>query len=405
MNSRTEFTKLQLASFVSQSGSHFLTIALAAFVFAGSGSITKASLVFVLSFLPSVFFSSRLGGWIDRRLSKWLLARNELLSILTSVLCGLCLAYKAPLLILGAIIGARSLLLFVARTGGSKWTKLISPPELQANRIKFFFLSFFLSTAVAGVLAGAVLSHPSVFTVIAIDVATYLISFSILLTLREIPAGSGQQSTTGGEVRLLGTLREIWSLPPIRAAFVAVCLSQALFQGAYSVLVSYLPMGKLHMGLQGIGNFQLAASVGITLGFLVVWALPNFLTRGVRTARFGIILGSGLVGLLLCIISKSTLPSLASFFLFNAAYECIWLFYSAEFFQKSPSNVLARYQFTLTASASFLMALSTVGYSLMMENFGEAGFVAVMAIALICWRILSHSSISTTESLSVVRAS
>jgi hypothetical protein len=393
MPKKGEFTKLLVASFVSQSGSHFLTIALSAFVFASSGSVTKAALVFVLSYLPSIFFSAQLGDWIDRKLSKWLLARNELISIVTSVLCGACIAFKLPLLVLAATVAARFLLLFIARTGGSKWIKLISPAELQSTRIKLFFLSFFLSTAVAGVLAGIVLSHPSVVTVIAIDVATYLLSFTVILSLRQLPEHLRNPDTATPITRgLIATIVEIQRIPGVGAHFVAVCLSQALFQGAYSVLVSYLPIAKLHMGLQGIGAFQFAASIGITIGFLVVWAWPNFLARESKASlvRFSAILGIGVGSLILSATARGELASLIPFCLFNVAYECVWLFNSAEFFRKSPSSSLARYQFTLTSTASLVMAISTVGYSLMIEHLGEVGFIAIVGLTLVSWRLLSR---------------
>ena len=103
------------------------------------------------------------------------------------------------------------------------------------------------------------------------------------------------------------------------------------------------------------------------------------------------ILASGVVSLLLCVGVRNEALCLIAFCLFNVAYECIWLFNSSEFFKHSPAHSLARYQFTLTASASGLMAVSTVGYSLMIENYGEKGFVAVMTIVIIFWRLLSSS--------------
>src|SRR6516164_8504344 len=93
---RREFVKLLAGAFVSQSGSHFLTITLAGFVLVRTKSLTQASLVFVLSYLPSLFVSARVGDWIDRRLSRWLLGRNELFGALTSLACGVCIAYNLP---------------------------------------------------------------------------------------------------------------------------------------------------------------------------------------------------------------------------------------------------------------------------------------------------------------------
>ncbi len=103
MHKRGEFIKILISALISQSGSHFLTIALSAMVFSQTGSAVKASLIFVLSYLPSVFVSSSLGGWIDRSISKRFLAANEVLAIAISILCGACVYYEFPI---GAVLFA-----------------------------------------------------------------------------------------------------------------------------------------------------------------------------------------------------------------------------------------------------------------------------------------------------------
>src|SRR5687768_1470350 len=133
-HSKREAFKLMLAAFISQSGSHFLTLALSAFVLVASDSVVGASLVFVLSYLPSVVCSGRLGELVDRRLSKSFLVLNELFSALLSLACGACL-YYASLGWLCVALAARSLLLFPARAGATKWLKLTTPPKRQAARI------------------------------------------------------------------------------------------------------------------------------------------------------------------------------------------------------------------------------------------------------------------------------
>ncbi len=388
MTGRNEFIKLQTASFLSQSGSHFLTIALSAFVLQSSKSIVHASLVFVLSYLPSVFFSAKLGAWIDRHLSKWLLARNELLSILSSALCGVVIYYQMPLVFLCIVLSLRSILLFIARTGGSKWIKLISPPEKQASRIKFFFLGFFLSTAVAGMLAGVALGVTNILMVVAIDIATYVASFLVILTFQKIPTQSRGQTLSALDGNLIDTLREISKNPALWDHFVSVCLSQAIFQGAYSVLVSYLPMVKFHQGPMGVGPYQIAASIGITIGFLILWAWPRlFITsRQGLPLLFISTLGGGAVALLLSVASSFLSLSLLSFVALNIAYECIWLFHNSEFFRKTDASQLGRYQFTLAAIACSAMTLFTLGYATLMTFFNPLLSVAlIVAIGVSGW--------------------
>lgn len=387
MHNRKEFAKLLTASFISQTGSHFLTLAITAFVFASTGSVIKAALVFVFSYLPSVFVSASLGGWIDKHLSKGVLASNELISILCSGACGACLYFKPPMLCLITALSLRSILLFVSKSAGTKWLKIISPPPLQSSRIKIFFLSFFLSTGVAGTMASVVLAKGSMLGVVVLDIATYIGSFLIILFLENVENAQAHSKilVEKPDLNLLAGFSQLFENETVRVHFVIICLTQAIFQGAYSVLVSYLPIHHFRIGVSGLGWFQIAASIGIIFGFAINWRVPSLLReeKGSKHVRLGLLLAIGALSLLAC--TKSSLDlSLLAFFLFNCAYECVWLFHSAAFFENSPTALAATLQFTLTSVASFLMALATLTYSIGIEYAGlQSATYGILAFGLI----------------------
>lgn len=390
MQQRREFTKLLAASFLSQSGSHLMTIALAGFVLASSGSLARSALVFILSYLPSICVGGRAGGRIDRRLSRRLLVRNEFLSIIVSALCGVCVASGAPLVLLYVLISLRSLLLFTARSAGIKWIKLITPAAAQPTRVRYFYLSFFLATAAAGVLAVTTLTRPSVNTVVFINAATYLLSAAVLRSLRELPPYA-EADAHGASPGTLASLREILGCPELARHFVNVCMAQCVFQGAYSVLVSYLPVVRFRLGVSGVGVFQLAASFGIIAGFVALWLRPDAFGGEGRARRPAAMLCVGAAGLLACASAPALGASLFSFFLFNAAFECVWLHNASEFIRLCPQGKTARYQFVLTASASCSMATFILSYAASIELFGlRAGAAAVMAVGLLVWWLVSR---------------
>ena len=400
MQQRTEFIKLLTASFVSQSGSHLLTIALAGFILFNSGSITQASLVFILSYLPSIFVGGWAGARIDRHLSRRFLVRNEIISIAVSSLCGVCIMFGAPLVFLCVLIALRSLLLFTARSAGIKWIKLITPMASQSLRVKFFYLSFFLATAVAGVIAATALSRPSILVVALIDVGSYLLSAGILLTLRELPSVEQAAPTAVVAFDTLTSLREILSRPALSPHFISVCVSQSVFQGAYSVLVSYLPISRFHLSIRGVGPFQLAASFGIIVGFLVLWLAPHTFAkkRHAQPRALLLTIGVGVASLIICVAVPVLASSLFSLFLFNAAYECIWLHSISEFIQHSPQNTMARYQFVLTSSASCAMAVFTLSYAILIELLGlQTSIAAVVSAGLLLWGCVSHRNSKRTH--------
>lgn len=391
MQPRKEFTKLLLASFLSQSGSYFLTIALAGFVFFRSGSITKASLVFILSYLPAIFVGGWIGDWIDHHLSRWLLVRNEIFSIIISALCGVFTILEVPLVIICLLISLRSLLLFTARTACIKWIKLITPASVQSLRVKFFYLSFFLATTAAGVLVATALKQPSVLIIIIIDIGTYILSACILLTLRKPPSVERADTTAAGSFNTLTSLREILRQPALSPYFISVCLSQAVFQGAYTILVSYLPGSRFQLGIRGLGPFQIAASLGIIVGFLVLWRAPDMFAKRRHARPAALLTVVGVAGLIICVAVHNLPSSIFSFFLFNAAFECIWLHNVSEFVQHSPQNTLARYQFVMSSSASCLMAIFALFYAVLIELLGlQTGVVIVMGAGLLLWGYISR---------------
>ena len=397
MRRDSEFVKLLAASFVSQTGSYFLTIALAGFVLAESGSVVAASLVFTLSYLPSIFVGSGLGDWLDRRLSRRLLVWNEAVAILISLLCGICIGLKLPLAFLCALVSLRSILLSITRTGGLRWIKLITPPEDQAKRAKLFLLSFFLSTAVAGILVAQVLRQPSIRIVVVVDVVTYLLSICILLWLRSLPTSDSAGVRAYGTFNLVTTIRAIVSQPVLAVDFYSVCFSQAIFQGAYSVLISYLPIARFHVGVHGIGRFQIAASSGIILGFIMLWVSPDFLvSRGMRLVT---VLLAG-ISLVACVSAPTRVASILCFFLLLGAFEIVWLFSSARIFQNIPKESIGRYQFVMTSTASCVMAFFTLLYSFMIEYFGlRIGIISIMSVGLLVWLFLGSRDVEQWKTL------
>lgn len=394
---KSDFIKLLFASFISQCGSYLLTLYLATFVFISSGSPVKSSLVFIFAFLPSVLVSSQLGSWIDRSISRSFLIYIELLSIFTSALCGTIVAYKLPLFILCSALGIRSILTFTSRTAATKWLKCITPLKLQSSRMKLLLLSFFLSTVIAGILAAIILQLSSINWVVLLDILTYSIGILFLLSLQKIPISLRENflNLSSIDSSLTKTIKKILQTPEIKTSFLFVCLSQAIFQGAYSSLISVLPILGFNLSPNGVGMFQVVTSIGIILGFLVNWHYPSLLEQKTKIpSRTITIFMVATVCLFLSTHTNSLPLSLLSFFGLNFAYEFIWLFNNTEFFRASPTNDVARYQFTLTACASLLMSIFTLIYAFAIETLGLPNGSVVFLIISIMLMIIVFVYIS-----------
>jgi hypothetical protein len=284
-----------------------------------------------------------------------------------------------------------------------KWIKSISHSELQAGRAKLFFLTFFISTAIAGISAGIALSQSSILLVVGLDILTYLLSGNIILLLDGSPVLDQRSQKVVGSQRsigLLDTVSAIFQSAEIRTSFLFVCLSQAFFQGAYSVLVSSLPIHHFNIGMKGVGLFQIAASVGITSGFLLNWFVPS-LFREIGKFPWKSFLWSlaAALSLLLCVSTGSLVLSVSLFCLLNFTYECVWLQNSSLFFQSSPKEEMARFQFTLSSVASFVMSIVTMAYAVAMESFGfMTGTLVVVGIGgLTAFVLLNRDSVKKVD--------
>ena len=299
--------------------------------------------------------------------------------------------------------------MFVSRSAATKWLKLITPPAQQSKRFKIFYLGFFLSTAVSGLMAAVVLKFGSIWAIAIIDSGSYVLGTLLYLGLKPVQNDIELQTQafdTGPQPTLYQTLSHIFSLPAVKTSFLVVCFSQAIFQGAYSAFVSYLPIQAFRIGVEGVGAFQLAASIGITGGFLINWLASNLLTEKnpVKPTRAKVVSMIAVACLIACVSCVSLPLSLLSFFGLNLTYECVWLHHNSEFFRGSPKHYAARYQFTISACAAFMMAAATLAYSVATEYVGPTSGVTAVLIAAFLLVALSKLLTRLGVSLNSVRS-
>jgi hypothetical protein len=382
-----------------------MTLALSAYVFMQTGSAFKGSLVFAFTFLPPIFVGAAAGGYIDRHFSKWLLIKSELLSLAASAICGLIVYLKYPVALLALVLAMRSVLSFVSKSAYGRWIKLITTPELQTLRFKFFSFAYFLAYAVSGLLSAVVLAHGNIITVTFIDCLTYLAGTIIVFM---IPAYTGtegaSQTPTANPTRhsIMTTLFEFYRIPAVRGAFIIYCITSTLFQGSHQALISFLPIKVFTNGAHYIGYLQLTYGLGIMAGFFINWAFPQALR-----AKSDEHLSNRMIFLLLLnfaffipmIITRDINYVLVSSFLAALTMEWNWLDSMSEFFRSSPKHAVARYQFTATSIGCFLMSLDNVVVASLMDRYGViSGFLITFSLISALLLLLDFSLRAATLS-------
>jgi|GEM_PF-2396528 len=388
--SRAEFTKFLFANFVSQTGTYLLTWSLSAFIFSRTQSILYASLVFVISYLPSVFFSSKLGNLIDRYISKKLIVSVEIVSAILSLFCGYLIMNQSDLTLFSVILIIRSLLGYFNKSAFNKWLKLISPVEKQAQRLKLHKITFFLSITFSGLLVSAFLTKDSIYTITIIDVFSYLLSALVVLSFKN-PVYSYIENKSEYNISLINTYRYIFSIPRLKAAFALVVLSQGIIQGSYAVLINYLPLHSFKLPIQSVGIFHIAVTIGILIGAAVVYFFPNFMhekkSHDPSKSLFCIVLA--FVSIVLLCVNKSIPLAYLLFFLQSVLYELIYVHQSAEFFKACPRQHVARLQFNLQASAGAFMAIATFFFSFLMEKVDlVTSSFCLISFAILFWMFI-----------------
>jgi len=383
-----EFVKLLAANFISQTGTSLLTLGLSAFIFSQSQSILYASLVIVISYLPSLFVSSYLGQLIDKKISKKLMIQIEFISLLISMLCGLVVLFELPIYCLAFCLILRSLLNFSSKTSFNKWLKMISPAPLQKNRIKLHKLSFFLAVCFAGLLVSQYLSKDSILNIIYVDALTYFICILIICLFNRASKNKEIENYSFQRASLWQTYQYIFSMPALKSSFIMVVLAQGILQGSYSVYLNYLPLQKFMLPIKTVGTFQVFSVLGILMGFSIVFFIPKFMQdKKVEIPYKSLI--SGLLGLICmtAIAENNNLPqTLVLFFTHCMFYELIYLHQSAEFFKYAPEKHIAKLQFTLQASAGAFMSLSIFIFSFILEHLNLASATLVMiTFASLAW--------------------
>ncbi|MCI0690149.1 MAG: MFS transporter [Sporichthyaceae bacterium] len=265
-----EFRGLILAQITSEIGDHFARFALAALVFERSDSVFYAALAFVVGYLPGVFGAVLLAPFADR------VPRKRVLLI-----CDAARAILVALLAVFAVADTPLWALFAMLLAA----QLFSPPFEAARAalvpdvlpdLREFFAGTSLTRAlfqinqVVGLAAAGVVVHlftPR--TALAVDAATFALSYVILLAMlgtREAPV-EGRSGLRGFLADTADGARMAW-LDPLRRVFIGfVWLTALLLIAPEAIALAY----AYEHDLPNLGGALMAAiPAGAAIGVAVI---------------------------------------------------------------------------------------------------------------------------------------
>jgi MFS family permease len=204
---RREFRGLVVAQVLSEWGDHIARVALAALILARTDSAFLAALAFVVSYVPAVIGSALLGSLADRLPRKAVLLSCD---VARGLLLGAIALLAGPGAQLWLLLG----LLFVAELFSAPFEaarvailpEVLAHPREYLSGISLVRVLAQADQVVGLLLAGAVVTALNARVALALDAATFAVSFVVLaLTLRVRPAAA--EGGTPGLLGLLGDFR------------------------------------------------------------------------------------------------------------------------------------------------------------------------------------------------------
>jgi MFS family permease len=244
------------------------TIALTADVTARTDSPWWVSLLFIVTFLPSIVVGLAAGPLIDRLSRKRLLVNADLARF--AVFAALPFVNSAPgIIALAAVAGFANSFFRPAVLAGVP--NLVAEDEL-AHGTSLLQATDWFAAALGPVLGGVIVSAANVDTVYWINAATFLFSAALILRIPARLLQSEQAITRGHWRDLVDGLAAFRRSVPLLTALVAFGL--AMFAvGLNNVAEIFLAEHALHRGAFGYGLLWTATGVGLVIGSLAAGGL------------------------------------------------------------------------------------------------------------------------------------
>jgi MFS family permease len=264
------FRLLFVATLGSGLGTWMATIALTADLTERTESPWWVSLLFLVTFLPSVVVGLVAGPLVDRLSRKGLIVNADLVRLVVFVALAFVDA-PAAIIVLAAVAGFANSFFRPAVLAGVP--NLVDDEEL-AHGTSLLQATDWAAAAIGPVIGGLIVSVWSAGVVYWINAATFL--FSALLLVR-IPARllQSEQAITRGHWRdLADGLRAFRHAPALLTALLAFGLAMVAV-GFNNVSEIFLAERALHRGAFGYGLLWTATGVGLVLGSLASGALSE----------------------------------------------------------------------------------------------------------------------------------
>jgi MFS family permease len=262
------FRLLFVATLGSGLGTWMATIALTADLTARTHSPWWVSLLFIVTFLPSVVVGLLFGPLVDRLSRKRLIVNADLIRLLVFVAL-VFVHTPASIIVLAAIAGIANSFFRPAVLAGVP--NLVEEEDL-AHGTSLLQATDWAAAAIGPVLGGVIVGSWGANVVYWINAATFLFSAVLLLNIPSRLLQSKQAITRGHWRDLVDGMSAFRRSPALQTVLVA--FGFAMFAaGLNNVAEIFLAEDALHRGAFGYGLLWTATGIGLVFGSLVSGSL------------------------------------------------------------------------------------------------------------------------------------
>jgi MFS family permease len=262
------FRLLFLATLGSGLGTWMATIALTADLGTRTHSPWWVSLLFIVTFLPSVVVGLAFGPLVDRLSRKRLIVNADLVRL--AVFVALVFVHTpAAIIVLAAIAGVANSFFRPAVLAG---VPNLVPEDDLAHGTSLLQATDWAAAAIGPVLGGVIVGAWGASVVYWINAATFLFSAALILNIPARFLQSEQAITRGHWRDLVDGMRAFRHSAALQTAVIA--FGFAMFAaGLNNVAEFFLAKDALHRGAFGYGLLWTATGVGLVIGSLVSGSL------------------------------------------------------------------------------------------------------------------------------------
>ena len=379
------------AMLASRFGSTLLTLAFAAHVYFELEDAVRTASIFVVDWAVTLLVVFAGAPQADRADARRFLIRLDLAAAGVTGLFVFCLSPSLfPLALL--VLGMRSFLMKTMLAARMRAMFQFFDKEQRDLFTPVINSGYYLALGLAGVTGVMLLAETAMPWVVAVDVATFLLSAVLFALVRPVAGGDAApvpKGPLGHHLRTtLTTVGEtLRTIPSLADAVFYIIVVAGFFQGTFEVLIISLPQQWFELEHAGAAAYYTLFSLGTLAGALVYQYLKRRHWLGNERGTTAVAaLSACMLYLAVAFSANSVLLNAMCFLAMIVCFEAAWTHQLTRIVRYAPENVVARVTAVQNAVGYCFMALVALAAGALINRVGMAPAIllTVGCFALTC---------------------